>query len=104
MDWKKAGVVVAAIAAVAAVYTATAHQFGMPMMGGYGYGMPMMNGMMGGYGYGGPAGYDGAGYYQNPNPADQNQTWQYPQTYNGYNYRYYGGYGGWHCPMMMGYW
>ncbi|AGK62123.1 hypothetical protein Asulf_02169 [Archaeoglobus sulfaticallidus PM70-1] len=72
MNWKRVGVVVVAIAAVALVYTATAHplgwNYGYGMMG---YGMPMM-----GYGY---------------QPAGQSTG-----NYAGFNGDFYN----WLCPIM----
>jgi|Deesub1362B_J571_1020462.scaffolds.fasta_scaffold00014_38 hypothetical protein len=102
-----------AIAGIIAVYTAIANPlygYGMPMMGGMGYGMPYgMMGygmpMMGRYGAGYGGGYQYPGYpaygyqntYPNPNEALNNETLpQYPQ-YPQNPYPYYG-YG--HCPMM----
>ncbi len=88
MDWRKIGVAIAAIAAIAIAYTAIAAPLGW---GGYGMpmgmmGLPMMHGYMPVYDY-------------PQNLQNINETPKYPQSY----YVPYGYYRGWHCPMM-GYW
>ncbi len=77
MNWKKVGIIVVAIAAIALVYIATAHPVGWgygyrmgPMMG---YGMPMMSVV--GYCYD----------YENSQDIGNN---------TGFNEDY-----GWYCPM-----